>query len=110
MLAPILTRPRTKAPPGTAFAPLPSHMSLALFCLLGAMVAVTYAVSLAWNARLYVFSKAAGRCVSLHVARTGAVTAALVGFALAGGRPLVAALAGFACAHLAIVSAIRRFA
>lgn len=85
-------------------------MRPALFFLLGATVAAAYAVSLAWNARLYVTSQSPGRAVLLHLARTGAVAGALVSFALAGAGPLLAALAGFACAHVGIVSVMRRLA
>jgi hypothetical protein len=85
------------------------HMP-ALLCLLGAMVGAAYTVSLAWNARLYGSSKGAGRAAFLHVLRTAAVVAALVALALAGGRPFLAALAGFACTHAALVFSMRRLA
>jgi len=83
-------------------------MLLALFAVTGALIALAYAASLAWNARLYLSPKAASWPVLLHAARTSAVVAALVCFALAGARPFFAALVGFACAHAAVVLAMRR--
>jgi hypothetical protein len=84
-------------------------MVLALFAMSGALIALAYAASLAWNIRLYVSpSAASGWPAVLHVARTSAVVAALVGLALVGAGPFLAALAGFACAHAAVVFAMRR--
>jgi hypothetical protein len=83
-------------------------MVLALFVVSGALLALAYAASLAWNTRLYLSPKAASWPVLLHGVRTSAVVASLVGLALAGARPFLAALVGFGCAHAAAVLAMRR--
>ncbi len=83
-------------------------MPPALFFLLGLLLAAAHTASLAWNANLYLSPSAAGRAVLLHLARMGVVVAVLIAFALAGRAPLLAALAGFACAHAALVPAMRR--
>jgi F1F0 ATPase subunit 2 len=83
-------------------------MVLALFAVSGALIALAYAASLAWNTRLYLSPKAAGWPVLLHAIRISAVVAALVGLALAGPRPFLAALVGFACAQATAVLAMRR--
>lgn len=83
-------------------------MVLASFFLLGALTALAYTASLAWNTRLYLSPKAASWPVLLHLARTSVVVAALVCLAFAGATPFLAALVGFACAHAAAVLAMRR--
>lgn len=83
-------------------------MVLVLFAASGALIALAYAGSLAWNTRLYLSPNAAGWPVLLHAVRSSAVVAALIGLALAGPRPFLAALVGFACAHAAAVLAMRR--
>ena len=84
-------------------------MALPLSFLIGAVIATAHAVALAWNVRLYIASSAS-RAVLLHLARTGALLLALLALALAGPRFLVTGVAGLACAHLALVPAMRRFA
>lgn len=83
-------------------------MVLGLFALLGVLTALAYTASLAWNTRLYLSARTAGWAVVLHLARTVAVVAALVGFALAGTWPFVVALVAFTCTYAAAVFASRR--
>ena len=82
---------------------------ISAFCCLGALAAAAYAALLAYNAKLYL-SQYAARAAALHLARSAAIVAAFVGFALLGSRALLAALAGFACVHLALLAALRRSA
>jgi hypothetical protein len=85
-------------------------MKLAGFYLLGCLAMAAYMALLAWNARLYFSTKGAGQAVLLHLARTAGTASVLVGFALAGAQPFLAALAGFACVHAAVTAAMRRTA
>ncbi|HVY48230.1 MAG TPA: ATP synthase subunit I [Minicystis sp.] len=76
------------------------------FVLLGALAAAAYCAALAFNARLYL-SPRARLAPFVHVARTVALVLALVGLARAGAAPLLAALAGFAIVHMAVLVAAR---
>lgn len=78
---------------------------LIAFACLGAMSALIYTGLLARNARLWVSSRPTVAVASMHGVRMVGVAAAMAGFAAAGSRPFVAALAGFACAHFVSVFA-----
>ncbi|HEY3820274.1 MAG TPA: hypothetical protein VGL81_24080 [Polyangiaceae bacterium] len=83
---------------------------LALFAVLGASAAVAYTVLLVRNTRLWMSSGTPWKALILHVGRTIGTVAVMVGFALAGTRPFLAALVGFACVHAVSLPLVRRLA
>ena len=85
-------------------------MEIALYGCIGAMLAMGYVAALAWNVRLYASASDATSSVLLHFIRVGLICAALVGLARAGSRPLLMAIAAFACIHPLAVAATRRIA
>jgi hypothetical protein len=85
-------------------------MVLAIFSVLGALSALAYTASLACNTRLYLSAGATGLPILLHVARTVTMLAVFVGLALAGAAPFLVAVLAFACAHVAAVFAMQRWA
>jgi hypothetical protein len=102
---------------GAPFRPAPCDglvrtMALPLACIgcIGAVTAAVNTALLARNARLYTRPDGATPAVALHLVRASALVVAFVTLALAGPRPLLAAVAGFSCAHLVSIPAMRRLA
>jgi hypothetical protein len=79
---------------------LAAQMPLALFALIGVLLAAMQSAALSYNVELYLCGASVMRAAFLHVARMAVLAACFTIVAIVGLHPLLATAAGFVSAQV----------